>query len=240
MTKDNNNLVVLGVCAHPDDLDVGAGGTFAKWAKGGAKCYYLICTDGGRGSVDSKISKKKLIEIRKQEQKAAGKVLGLENVYFLDYNDTELVPDRKLKRDIVWYIRKLKPDIVVTTDPTFVYSKNGFINHVDHRAAGIATIDAIYPLAKNAFTFEEFEKEGLKPHKVKTLYLINFSDGNEIVDISSTIDLKVKAIAQHKTQALSRNAEMFKRIGSMIGKKAGYKYAESFVKISFDPVTFTT
>jgi LmbE family N-acetylglucosaminyl deacetylase len=232
----NNGLVVLGVCAHPDDLDAGAGGTFAKWARDGAKCYYLICTDGGRGSVDPSISRKKLIGIRKKEQEAAGRILGLKGVYFLDYNDTELLPDRKLKREIVWYIRKLKPDIVVTTDPTFVYSKNGFINHADHRAAGLATIDAIYPLAKNAFTFEEFEKEGLKPHKVKTIYLINFTEGNEVIDISSTIDLKVKAIAQHKTQALSKNADMFKRIGTYIGKKSGYKYAESFVKIDFEHI----
>lgn len=171
MEKKFAGLVVLGVCAHPDDLDAGAGGTFAKWAKEGADCYYLICTDGGRGSADPKLSRKKLIELRKDEQRAAGRILGLKEVYFLDYNDTELVPDRKLKKDIVWYIRKLKPDIVVTTDPTFVYSQNGFINHSDHRAAGLATIDAIYPLAKNAFTFEEFEKEGLNPTRSRRFTL---------------------------------------------------------------------
>ena len=231
MKSNEKSLTVLGVCAHPDDLDAAAGGTFAKWAKGGANCYYLICTNGGKGSVDPKISKGTLTEIRKKEQKAAGKILGLRGVYFLDYQDTELTVSKKLKGDIVWYIRKLKPDIVVTTDPTFIYSKNGFINHSDHRAAGLATIDAIYTLAKNAFSFNEFEKEGLRPHAVGALYLINFSEGNEIVDITSTMDLKIKAIKEHKTQALSRNSEMFRKFGEMLGKKSGYRYAESFVKI---------
>ena len=235
--ETNDKLVVLGVCAHPDDLDAGAGGTFAKWAKGGAECYYLICTDGGNGGsgdVEPGTSAKRLTEMRKAEQEDAGKIIGLKGVYFLDYKDTELEPNRKLKRDIVYYIRKLKPDIVVTTDPTFIYSKYGFINHSDHRAAGLATIDAIYPLAKNAFAFEEFSKEGLAPHKVRSLYLINFTEGNEVVDISDTIDLKIKAIEEHKTQALSKNAAMFRQFGVRIGERSGLKYAESFTKIDFD------
>lgn len=236
MRKKSNDLVVLGVCAHPDDLDAGAGGTFAKWAKDGAKCYYLICTDGGRGSANPKISTKKLMSIRKKEQIASGKILGLSGVYFLDYKDTELVADMRLKKDIVKYIRRLKPDIVVTTDPTFVYSEMGFINHADHRAAGLATIDAVYPLAKNAFAFPDFEKVGLKPHKVKAVYLINFVDGNEFVDISGTIDLKVRAIAEHKTQGLSRNAEMFREFGKLVGKDANYKYAEKFIKIDLQHI----
>jgi LmbE family N-acetylglucosaminyl deacetylase len=235
MAIKKSNLVVLGVAAHPDDLDAMAGGTFAKWAKSGAKCYYLICTDGGRGSYDPKLSGKNLVAARKKEQENAGKILGLKGVYFLDYKDTELTVDRKLKGDIVYYIRKLKPDIVVTTNPSFIYSPNGYINHSDHRAAGLATIDAIYPLARNAFSFEEFGKEGLKPHSVKAIYLISYGpDSNEIVDISSTIDLKMEAIKQHKSQMLSKNGEFLKKMNAMVGKKFKYKYAESFVKIEFN------
>jgi LmbE family N-acetylglucosaminyl deacetylase len=186
------------------------------------------------GSIDQNITQQELIAKRKKEQKAAGKIIGLRDVYFLDYKDTELEVNKKLKGDIVKYIRKLKPDVVVTTDPSFIYSKYGFINHSDHRAAGLATIDAIYPLAKNRFAFEEFKKEGLAPHKVKSLYLIHFGEaGNEIVDITKTMDLKVKALQEHKTQGLSNNADMLKRMNGMVGKEKGYKYAESFVKIDF-------
>lgn len=236
MKKENNNLTVLGVCAHPDDLDAGAGGSFAKWASEGAKCYYLICTDGSMGSLDKGISKKKLVETRREEQRAAGKILGLKGVFFLDHNDTELEVNRKLKGEIVWHIRKLKPDIVVTTDPTtIIYSRNGFrfINHSDHRAAGLATIDAIYPLAKNHFAFEEFRKDGLQPHKVKSLYILGWGEGAEMVNITKTIDLKMKALQQHKTQGIGQNADMLKKMGSIIGKKAGYRYAESFMRIDF-------
>jgi LmbE family N-acetylglucosaminyl deacetylase len=230
---DSKNLVVLGICAHPDDLDATAGGTFAKWAKEGAKCYYLICTNGSRGSADPSIPRNELIEIRKKEQKNAANILGVKDVYFLNNNDTELVADKKLKLDIIKYIRKIKPDIVVTTDPTFIYSKFGYINHSDHRAAGLATIDAIYPLAHNAYPFEEFE-EDLKPHRVKMLYLINMSEPNEIIDISETVDLKIKALAEHKTQGLGRNPGDMKKLSQMIGNRHGFKYAESFVKINLE------
>jgi len=229
--SEKKDLVVLGVAAHPDDLDAGAAGSFAKWAKEGAKCYYLILTDGGRGSMDPNVTADRLVEMRREEQRAAGKIIGLTDVFFLDYKDTELAVTKELKKDIVYYIRKLKADVVVTTDPSSIYFKRGFINHTDHRAAGTATIDAIYPLAKNAFAFKEFETEGIKPHKVKTLYLMSFGEGSEIVDITDTIDLKVRAVAEHKSQALSGMADFFKQMSGMMGEKAGYKYAEAFTKI---------
>ena len=229
VTKDT---VVLGVAAHPDDLDAGAAGTFAQWAKRGAKCYYLILTDGGRGSMDPKVQQDKLVAMRQEEQRAAGKIIGLTDVFFLNYADTELTVDRALKRDIVYYIRKLKADVVVTTDPSVIYFKSrGFINHTDHRAAGLATIDAVYPLAKNAYSFTEFEKEGIKPHKVKAIYLMGFGEGDEAVDITDTMELKMKAIAAHKSQALGQNGEFLKQMSELLGQKSGYKYAESFVRL---------
>src|SRR5579872_1853747 len=100
-------MTILGVGAHPDDLDFGAAGSFAKWAKEGADCYYLICTDGCKGSEDSRMTEQKLTRIRKAEQLAAAKELGLKGVFFLKHKDTQLVADLKLKKEIVKYIRKL-------------------------------------------------------------------------------------------------------------------------------------
>lgn len=223
---------VLGVAAHPDDLDFGASGTFAKWAEDGAECYYLICTDGRKGSDDPKMTEEKLIRIRKQEQIAAGKVIGLKGVFFLGHHDTELVADLKLKKEIVRYIRKLKPDIVVTMDPTVIYSSRGFVNHTDHRAAGLAAVDAVYPLARDRLTFKELEKEGLKPHKVKELYLISFDKGEEIFDITDTLDKKIEVLKCHKSQIGPESFGWVKQMAEIIGKKKGYKYAEGFVKLS--------
>jgi LmbE family N-acetylglucosaminyl deacetylase len=213
-------LVVLGVGAHPDDMEFGAAGTFAKFAEDGADCYYLICTDGSKGSTDPKMTSERLADIRMKEQKASAKMLGIRNVFFLKNKDGELVADLKLKKEIVRHIRKLKPDIVITSDPTFLYNE-GYVNHSDHRATGYATIDAVFPMSRNIMTFPELKKEGLEPHRVKQLYLVNLQNPNYGVDITKTIDLKVRAMSLHQSQGIG------------MGKRFGYKYAEPFFKIEF-------
>ncbi len=226
-------MIVLGIGAHPDDLDFGASGTFAKWVKEGADCYYLICTDGSKGSDDPTMTGSKLTLLRAEEQRQAAKILGLKGVFFLKNKDTQLVADLKLKKEIVKVIRKVKPDIVVTLDPNFIYSKQrGSINHTDHRAVGLAALDAVYPLARDRLTFKELEKEGLKPHKVPIVYLTSFEDANEIVDISDTIELKLKALLAHKTQIKEANLGWVKERAKMLGAKKGFKFAEGFIKLT--------
>jgi LmbE family N-acetylglucosaminyl deacetylase len=225
-------MVILGVGAHPDDLDFSSAGTFAKWASENHDCYYLVCTDGSKGSDNPKMTEHKLRQLRKQEQKEAAKILGVKDVFFLNHIDTQLVADLGLKKEIVRYIRKLKPDIVVTMDPTFVYSiERGFINHTDHRAAGLATLDAVFPLARDRLTFKELEKEGLSPHKVSTIYMSRFENPTEIVDISSTIDLKIKALLAHETQISEKATRYMRSFAKILGKKNGLEYAEGFVKL---------
>lgn len=228
------NKVVLAVGAHPDDMDFGASGTVAKWVEEGATAYYLICTDGSRGSTDPKMTHKKLAEIRKKEQIEAGKILGLKKVFFLNHIDTHLVPDLTLKEEIVRVIRTVRPNIVITMDPTFYYSvKFNFVNHTDHRAASLATMDACFPLARDRLTFLEHEKDGLKPHRVEELLLVNFEKHDFVVDITKTFSKKIKALALHDSQfdyfeaiktRVTKRAKFF-------GKPKGHKYAENFVRI---------
>lgn len=226
-------MTILGVGAHPDDLDFGAAGTFAKWVKQGHNCYYLICTDGRKGSSDPKITEEELIKLRKQEQKEVVKILGLKDAFFLDYKDTELVVDLQLKKDIVRFIRKLKPDIVVTLDPAYIYSKTrGSINHTDHRACGLAALDAVYPLARDRLTFSELEKEGLKSHKVSTVYLTTAEDPNEILDITDTMKIKLKALEAHKSQISEKALDLVKMRAKKLGTKKGYKFGEGFIKLT--------
>lgn len=233
------NKVVLAVGAHPDDMDFGASGTVAKWVKEGATAYYIICTDGSRGSEDPKMTHKKLAQIRKDEQEKAAKALGVKKVFFLNHTDTQLVSDLKLKEEIVGLIRTLRPHIVITMDPTFYYTSGsffggrGFINHTDHRAAALAAMDACFPLARDRLTFPEHEKQGLKPHKVEELLLTSFEKQGFLVDISKTFDKKIKALSLHKSQ-FSNFKEVEKRITArarMWGKKNKCKYAENFVRI---------
>ena len=154
-------------------------------------------------------------------------------MFFLNHRDTELVSDLNLKREITAKIRKIKPEIVVSLDPTFYYSATrGFVNHTDHRAAGEATLDAVFPLARDRLTFPELEQEQLSPHKVKTLLLVNFDKPDFGVDISETLDLKMAALKAHASQI---NEEAMKRsriFAESIGKMFGFKYGEGFIKLN--------
>ena len=160
--------VVLGIAAHPDDLDFGAAGTMARFVADGAEVHYLIITDGSKGSEDAAITPAELTKIRETEQHAAVKVIGGKSVTFLGYPDGELELTMQLKRDVVKVIRSVKPDVVVTMDPSMLYSADrGFINHPDHRAAGQAALDAVFPLARDHMAFPELFAEGYVPHKTK-------------------------------------------------------------------------
>lgn len=235
MEKDGmKKKVVLAVGAHPDDMDFGASGTVAKWVEEGAIAYYLICTDGSRGSSDPKMTHKKLAEIRKKEQEQAGKILGLKKVFFLNHTDTQLVSDLVLKEEIVRIIRTVRPNIVITMDPTFYYStKFNFINHTDHRAAALAAMDACFPLSRDRLTFLHHEKEGLKPHRVEELLLVNFEKSDFIVDITKTFTKKMKALSLHNSQFDDFEAieKMIRKRAEFLGKAKGHKYAENFIRL---------
>ena len=237
MEYSNNSLtpkVVLGVAAHPDDLDFGASATLAKYAQSGAAVYYLILTDGSKGSDDHHISSEELVKLRREEQRAALLAIGGRGVTFLNYPDSALEVSIELKKDIVREIRLRKPDIVVTNDPTMVYSRRrGYINHPDHRAAGQATLDAIFPLARDHLTFPELLNEGLMPHKTKTVLLNNFDEQNYYEDVSNTLELKWQALKCHASQIndFAAAKERFTHFAELNGKQAGCKYAEGFIRL---------
>jgi LmbE family N-acetylglucosaminyl deacetylase len=225
---------VLGIAAHADDLDFGASGSFAKWIKNGADAYYCIVTDGSKGSDKHDMEPAKLIKMRQDEQREAGKILGLKKVFFLGYEDGMLEVTLNLKKDIVKVIREVQPDTVVCWDPSMLYDvTRGYINHPDHRAAGQASLDAIFPLARDHMSFPELFAEGYQPHKVKTALLMNFDKQNFFEDTSATIDKKFEVLKKHASQVPDmQNVEAnFRAMAEMVGQKAGYKYAEGFLRI---------
>ncbi len=226
--------VVLGIAAHPDDLDFGSAGTMAALAANGADVHYLILTDGSKGTSDTKLSQAQLITMREEEQRAALKILGGKTVTFLGYPDGGLEVTLDLKRDIVRVIRQIKPDVVVTMDPSMIYSaERGFINHPDHRAAGQAALDAVFPLARDHLSFPELYKQGHLPHKTKTVLLNNFNNSNYYVDISGTFSKKLAALRAHTSQIpnIDELEGYMREIAMDIGKQASYPMAEAFVRI---------
>jgi len=233
-----NPRVVLGIAAHPDDLDFGAGGTLAAFAAQGAAVHYLQLTDGCKGSSDPITNCKKVAKIRQQEQLQACKIIGGKSVQFLNHIDGELQATMALKEQIVKVIRELKPDVVITTDPTMIYAATyGVIDHSDHRAAGQATLDAVYPLARDHLAFPKLLKQGYEPHKVKTILLTNFEHKNYYLDITNTLDTKLQAAAAHASQIddLESLQQAFTVMAEQDGRQAGCKFAEGFVRIDVRP-----
>jgi LmbE family N-acetylglucosaminyl deacetylase len=228
---------VLVVSAHPDDPDFGAGGAIAKLAKSGARVTYVIVTDGSQGGEDPKQKDSELVAIREKEQKAAARVLGVKKVEFLGYKDGHLAPDLKLRHDIVRMIRKYKPELVITHIPGRVLDGPMGGSHPDHLAVGEATMAAVYPDSRNPRAFRSLLKEGFQPHEVKEVWLPFWTSGDYLVDISSTLDKKIAALHKHKSQVAKPGQEwdfekyMRKRHREM-GKRGGYKYAESFKRIT--------
>ena len=233
---DFKGRIVLVVGAHPDDNDFGAGATVAKAAIQGAEVIYLIATTGQRGSSEETMTPERLSDIRIKEQEDAARVLGVRQVHFLSYVDGELIPDIRLKEQVVINIRRFRPDIVFTMDPSFYYFKDfGFVNHSDHRAIGEATLDACYPLARDRLSFPEHVKAGLSPHKVKEILLHSFvpENANFYVDATDTYEIKINALSLLKSQ-VSDIQNLEKRIrdrAEAAGRLAGCRFAEAFVRL---------
>jgi len=227
---------VMVVSAHPDDPDFGAGGSIARLADSGAEVTYVIVTDGRQGGEDPKQKDSDLVAIRQREQRAAAKVLGIKRVEFLGYKDGHLSPDLKLRRDIVRMIRKYKPELVITHVPGRVLDAPMGGSHPDHIAVGEATMAAVYPDSRNPRAFRGLLKEGYAPHIVNEVWIPFLMMGDHFVDISKTLDLKLAALKKHKSQVSKPGMEWdvdkwIRKRHRDIGKKGGFRYAESFKRI---------
>ena len=223
---------VMVITAHPDDAEFTVAGTVAKWAREGKAVIYVICTDGSRGSNDPKVRPEHMVSVRKAEQEAAAKVLGVEEIVYLGYEDGTLQPTLDLRRDLTRAIRRYRPDIVICPDPTFRYG-DSYLNHPDHRAAGDAALDAVFPSARTRYIFPELLAEGLEPHKVRMVLLRGAPSRDLWVDISDTIELKIAALKKHESQ-VSRIQGLEERIRGRAREEATGRdmtYAESFKRI---------
>ena len=199
MTQSETKRALV-VAAHPDDADVGVAGTACLWAREGWEFYYLVCTDGSKGSDDESVNPAELIATRRQEQRDAATVLGVKDVFFLDHVDGELTPNRSLLGDIVRLIREVKPEAVFTHDPENIVVNDMFINHSDHRITGQMAIDAIYPAARDRLNFPEHIADGLSTHKVSQIYIWGSPQSNFEVDVTDVLDIKIAALLAHTSQ----------------------------------------
>lgn len=223
---------ILFITAHPDDSEFGAAGSAAKWAREGREVHYCIVTNGDKGSSDPEASPEQVAALRAREQRAACDTIGGQELIILGYPDGTLQNTLDVRRDIVRVIRRLKPDVVVCQDPTVRFRGNS-INHPDHRAAGDAALDAVFPSARDHLVFPELLAEGLRPHKVTEVLLMGTAEPDLYIDITDTIDIKIAALQCHASQVNGRDVAKFVRErAQQLGHSAGYEYAEAFRYIS--------
>ncbi len=226
MTTTNGR--VMFVAAHPDDPEFLAGGTVARLAKEGREIIYVIVTNGNKGSSDRGVTSDQIAPVRAEEQRRAARVLGVERVEFLGYEDGEVEDTRNLRLDVTREIRRWRPDLIITLNPHRTYDNfPGW--HRDHRTTGRVVLDCVYPLARDHLSFPELLPE-YEPHTVREVYLIQWEQPRLVIDITDTMELKLEAIRCHASQIgdfKTFEARMRNR-AAVLGKEKGYAYAEGF------------
>lgn len=222
----------MSIHAHPDDQEFSIGGTLARWAQAGCEIISVVITSGDSGSNDVARDgsyKKELSELREKEQLAANAVLGVKQTIFLHYPDGELEPSIALRKDLTRLIRQFKPDTVSTGNPEAWFYGDEYVNHPDHRAAAQAACEAVFPSAGTRLIFPDLLAAGYEPHDVRRLYIHGTEKPNTWVDITDTMDIKIKALQQHASQIDPNEVgKWMTEWAEEDAKDKGMKYAESF------------
>lgn len=231
---DDVPSVALAVYAHPDDPEVSCGGTLARWAAAGAAVHVAIATRGEKGSPDPGVDPDALAERRAAEVHSAAEALGLAGVELLGHPDGELDADPlALRAEVVALVRRVRPDTVVCPDPTAVFFGDGYVNHVDHRAIGWATLDAVAPAAASPL----YHPGGGAPHQVSTVLLSGTLEPDVWVDVADSVDAKVAALRCHGSQlAADADTWLDEFVRSRVedeGRRAGVRAAEAFRRLRF-------
>ncbi len=225
MGEDGVPASAMVIMAHPDDAEFTVAGTVATWTRAGCRVIYVLCTDGDVGSHEPGMTRERLAQIRRTEQRAACDILGVREVVFLGHGDGELEPTLQLRRELVRAIRHYEPEVVIAADPTQLFVGNWYINHPDHRAAALAAVDAVAPACRMPLLWPELGA----PHHVQRLYVHSHDAAEVFVDISDVLPLKIAALKEHKSQMRNWDpCEMITEWAVETGRQHGVRYAEQF------------
>ena len=214
--------------AHPDDAEFMCGGTVARWARAGCEVHYVVCTDGSAGSNEPGARRDEVAPIREREQRAAADVLGVKSVTFLGEVDGLLEVTPASRKKVTREVRRLRPEVLLAPDPSRLWSGDSYINHWDHKQAGLLALTAVMPDAPTRVMFQELEDEGLDPYEIPNVWLSNGDDPDTYVDITDTIDVKIAALAEHVSEEGEAAASWVREHARELGASAGVEYAEGF------------
>ena len=219
----------MAIVAHPDDIEFSCAGTLARWARAGARISLVLCTSGDVGIDEAGMTRARAREIREAEARAAAQIMGATEIIFLGEPDGLLVATLELRKKLVREIRRFRPEVVLTGDPTIVWAGKDYINHPDHRAAATAALDATFPAAGQPNLFEELADEGFTAHKPRKVYVTVWEGGDTFVAIDETIQVKIDALRAHVSQMREWDPEPMIRewaSGAAAGKEM--EYAEAY------------
>lgn len=217
----------LAIGAHPDDNEFGCNGTIAKWAKAGCEVHYLLLTSGDKGTEDPDADPEELRRVREAEQEAAAAALGVKSCTFLRHNDGELVYSLELRGEVVRYVRKFKPETILSWDPL----TRNYRMHPDHRVCGQLALEAAFPAAMMPLSYpEQLRQEGLSVHRAKRLLLYGTDAPDYFVDISEVLDLKFESFKAHASQFNfdDKFVERIKQRHRDFALDFDFEYAEAF------------
>ena len=233
--RDETYSRAMVVMAHADDAEWTCAATMAKMCAEGWDVVLVLCTDGSKGSGDPEMTSERLAEIRAEEQRESGRVLGLKDVVFLDYPDSYLEPTLQLRRDLAREIRRHRPDVVITEPSTRGIDSRYYGSHPDHLATGEAALAAVFPTARDRLTFPELLEEGFEPHKVREVWIVGGMEGSDhFIDVDGYIDIAIEALKAHKSQVSPEDADKYFPMGrEATAAKVGLKYAEAFKTIKY-------
>ncbi len=221
----------LAVFAHPDDPEVGCGGTLARWTAGGCEVSLVIANRGDKGSFDPATDPTALAEQRAQEVASAAGVLGLAEVEHLGYPDGEIDDDADLRARLIAIVRRVRPDALIAPDPTAVFFGDSYVNHRDHRQLGWAVLDSLVPAASPLYV-----PDAGPAHQVALVLLSGTLEADAWVDIGDVLDTKVAAVACHQSRVGDDPAfvaDLLARRAAEEGQRAGVAYAEAFRRLRF-------
>jgi LmbE family N-acetylglucosaminyl deacetylase len=215
--------------AHPDDAEFLCGGTVAAWTRAGCEVHYVVVTDGSAGSNEPGVTREQMRPIREREQRAAADVLGVKSVTFLGEVDGMLEVNLETRRKVCREVRRLRPEVLVAQDPSRLWSGRGYVNHWDHKQAGLLALTSAMPDAPSRPMFSELEDEGIEPFEVPNLWLAS-DEPDTYVDITDTFDAKLAALAEHVSQGTGDAEPWVRKWAEELGSTSeqGFALAEGF------------
>ncbi len=225
--KDFEFERAMVVFAHPDDAEVQCAGTIARWVEEGKKITYVVMTGGDKGTQDPAMTPEALAKTRREEQLAAAAALGVDKVVFLENPDGELEVNLERRREVTRIIREYQPQVLITHDPWMRYQM-----HPDHRASGTLALDAAISSRDRLYFYDQIQA-GLAPCRIRRALLFASDEADYWVDISSTLDKKMKALSLHRSQVAQwKNwEEWLRKRAETQAESHGMKYAEAFKRL---------